>query len=36
MSIAIDWKKVLVVRPHPGQLVTWGAKLRMLNIWRIS
>ena len=28
MSRAISWKKVLVVRPQPGQAVTCGAKER--------
>src|SRR5579885_2851145 len=32
---AISWKKVLVVRPQPGQAVTCGVKLRMPSDCRI-
>ena len=28
------WKKVLVVRPQPGQDVTWGEKCRRSSDWR--
>jgi hypothetical protein len=36
MSRAISWKRVLVVRPQPGQAVTLGANCRRPTDWRIS
>ena len=33
MSRAISWKKVLVVRPHPGQAETWGRNERRPRDW---
>ena len=35
MSSVISWKKVLVVRPHPGHAVTCGSKLRISSDCRI-
>ena len=34
MSRAISWKKTDVVRPQPGQALTWGMKLRSPSDWR--
>ena len=33
MSRAISWKKVEVVRPHPGQAETWGRNERRPSDW---
>ena len=33
MRSAITWKKVLVVRPQPGQAETWGRNERMPSDW---
>ena len=35
MSRAISWKNTDVVRPQPGQALTWGTKLRSPSDWRI-
>ena len=35
MSRAISWKKVEVVRPQPGQALTWGRKERSPSDCRI-
>ena len=36
MPEASSWKKVLVVRPQPGQAVTMGVKARRPMVCRIS
>ncbi len=33
---ASSWKKVLLVRPHPGQATTIGVNARNPIVWRIS